>query len=95
MSRNARISWCRACDVSESPPRQLLAGRVGLGPLVLLFVQLLEVGERVLVLGIEPQHFGERLERPIDEAAALVVEAEAQQHVGVFELAQVRRCSSF
>ena len=36
------------------------------------------------------QHFGERLDRAIDEAAAAVVEPEAQQHVGVFQLAQVR-----
>ena len=64
---------------------QALARVVGLGPLVLFFVQLLQVDERVLVLRIEPQHFVERLERAIDEAAALVVEAEAEQHVGVLE----------
>ena len=52
---------------------------------MLLFVQLLEVDERVLVLRIEPQHLVERFERAIDEPAALVVEAEAEQHVGVLE----------
>ena len=56
---------------------------------MLLLVQLLEVRQRVLVVGIEAQHFGERLERAIDEPAALVVEAEAEQDVGVLELAQV------
>ena len=69
------------------PAGKLLPGRVRVGPLVLLFVQLLEIGQRVLVVAIEPQHFGERLERAIDEAAVLVVETEAEQHVGVFELA--------
>ena len=64
----ARSSASPACG-------ELLPRRVGLGPLVLLFVQLLEVDQRVLVLGIEPQHLVERLERAIDEAAALVVEA--------------------
>ena len=57
---------------------------------MLFFVQLLEVRERVLVLGIEPQDFGERLERAVDEAAALVVEPEAEQHVRVFQLAEIR-----
>ena len=71
------------------PRGQLLTRRVGVGPLMLLLVQLLEVRERVAVAGIEPQHFAERLERAIDEAAALVVEAEAEQHVGVLELAQI------
>ena len=42
----------------------------------------------MLVLGIEPQHFAERIERAIDEAAAFVVEPEAQQHVRVFDAAQ-------
>ena len=35
-------------------------------------------------------HFVERLERAIDEAAALEVEAEAQQDVGVLDLGQLR-----
>jgi hypothetical protein len=55
-----------------------------------IFVQFLQVEQGVLVLGVEPQHLVERLERAIHEAAALVVEAEAQQHVSVFELAQGR-----
>ena len=52
---------------------------------MLLLVQLLEVDEGVLVLRIEAEDLVERLERPIDESAALVVEAEAEQHVGVLE----------
>ena len=35
---------------------ELLAGRVGFRPLVLFFVQLLEIRERVLVVGIQPKH---------------------------------------
>ena len=67
--------------------RQALARVVRLGPLMLLLVQLLEVDQRVFVLRVEPQHLVERLERAIDESAALVVEAEAEQHVGVLERA--------
>ena len=70
--------------------REPLADLVRLGPLVLFLVELLEIDERVLVLGIEPQHLVEGLERAIDEPAALVVEAEAQQRVGVLELGQLR-----
>ena len=43
----------------------------------------------MLIVGIEAKHFGERLRRAIDEAAALVVEPEAQQHVGVLQLPQL------
>ena len=68
---------------------QPLADGVSLLPLFLLGVQLLEVEERVLVLRIEPQDFGERLDRAVDEAAAAVVEAEAEQHVCVLQLPQV------
>ena len=64
------------------------AGR--LGPVVLILVELLELRQRVLVGRVEPQHFLERLDGAIDEAAAPVVEAEAEQHVGVLEAAQAR-----
>ena len=57
---------------------------------MLLLVQLLQVEQRMLVLRIEPQHFGERFEGAVDEPAALVVEPEAQQHVRVLEPAQLR-----
>ena len=56
---------------------------------MLLLVQLLEVCNRVLVLRIEPQHLREGLDRPIHEAAAAIVETEAEKHVGVFELSKV------
>jgi hypothetical protein len=69
---------------------QALTCVVRLDPLVLLLVQLLQIEQRVLVVRIELQHFVERLERPFDEPAALVIGAETQQHVGVFELAQAR-----
>ncbi len=71
-------------------PRKLLPRRIGLRPLVLLFVQLLQVRQRVLIVRIEAQAFAERLERPVDEPALLVVEAEAEQDVGVLQLAQIR-----
>ena len=59
-------------------------------PLVLLLVQLLQVEQRVLVRRIHADHFVERFERAIDEAAALEVEAEAQQDVGVLDLGELR-----
>ena len=81
--------WRGESDVGRRG-RELLPHRVGLVPLVLVLVQLLEVRQRVAVPRIEPQHFGERLDRAIDEAAAAVVEPQAEQHVGVLQLAQVR-----
>ena len=79
---------------------RLPAGRDGLGqaladprrldPVVLILVELLELRQRVLVGRIEPQHLLERLDGAIDEAAAPVVEAEAEQHVGVLEAAEAR-----
>ncbi len=69
---------------------ELLAGGVGLGPLVLFFVQLLEIRERVLILGIQSEDFRERLERAVDEPAPLVVQTEAEQHVGVLQFAKIR-----
>ena len=68
---------------------QLLANAMRVGPLMLFFVQLLQVEQRVLVRRIHPDHFVERLERAIDEAAALEVEAEAQQDVGVLDLGEL------
>jgi hypothetical protein len=57
---------------------------------VLLLVEFLEVEQRVLVLRIHADDFVEGLERPIDEAAALEVEPEAQQDVGVLDGRQLR-----
>ena len=80
----ARAQWSGSVDLG-----QLLPDVVGLGPLVLLLVQLLELHQRVPVLGIEPQHFLERLVRAVDETAAAKVQAEAQQDVGVLERLEV------
>ena len=57
---------------------------------MLLFVQLLQVEQRVLILRVEAQHLVERFERAIDEAAALEIEAEAEQHIGVLGSGQLR-----
>ena len=89
-SRNAWIAWWRACRLGPRDLREPLADRRRLVPLMLILVEPLELQQRVLVLRIEPQHFGERLDGAIDEAAAPVVEAEAEQHVGVLEAAEPR-----
>ncbi len=67
-----------------------LSEQLRFAPLVLLLMQLFEVEKRVLVAGIESDDLGKGLERPIDEASALEVEAQTQQHVGMFELRQTR-----
>ncbi len=67
----------------------LLPHAGGFAPLLLVFVELLQVDERVAVQPIETNHFLERLEGAIDEAAVTEVEPEAEQHVGVLERAQV------
>ncbi len=46
------------------------------------------------VVGIELQDLREGRHRAVDESAAPVVEAEAQQHVGVFERAEPRRAAA-
>ncbi len=86
--REDRLVLRALVDVGEL--REAAARVVGLGPLVLLLVQLLQVHQRVLVLRIEPQHLVEGLERAVHEAAALVVETEAEEDVRVLELAQPR-----
>ncbi len=70
--------------------RQALARDVGLLPLVLVFLELLEVDERRFVFGIELEDVGERRDRAVDEPAAPVVEAEAEQDVRVLDLVQPR-----
>src|SRR6185295_3398280 len=69
---------------------QPLPGVVGLAPLVLFLVELLQVEQGVLVLRIEAQHLVEGFERPIDEAAALVIEPQTEQHVRVYQRVQLR-----
>ena len=61
--------------------RQAPARHVRLLPLVLVFLQLLQIEQRRLVVGVELQHFGEHRHRPVHETAAPVVEPEAEQHV--------------
>jgi hypothetical protein len=61
----------------------------GLGPLVLVFVQLLQVDERVPVQLIEPNHFLKRLESTIDEPAVTEVQSETEQHIRVLERPEV------
>jgi hypothetical protein len=75
--------------VRSAQRHELLANPVRIRPLMLLLVQLLQVEQRVLVRRIHADHFIERFEGPIDEAAALEVEAEAQQDVGVLDLGQL------
>ncbi len=61
-----------------------------IGPLMLFLLHLLEVDERVAVARVESKHLVERVERAIDEAAALVVEPEAEQDVRLFHPAEIR-----
>src|SRR4029079_1919202 len=61
---------------------------VGLQPLMLFLVELLQVDQGVLVGGVEAKHLVERFERPIDEAATLVVEPQAEEDVGMLDLAE-------
>ncbi len=61
---------------------------------MLILVQLLDVEQGVLVFRIELDDLVERLERTIDEAAALEVETEAQQYVGLLEASQPRAAAA-
>ena len=57
---------------------------------MLIFVKLLDVQQGVLVLRVELDDLVERFERAVDEAAALEIEAQAEQHVSMFEAGQAR-----
>ena len=57
---------------------------------MLFFLQFLEIDERRFVLRVELEYFREGGRGPIDEAAAAIVEAEAEQHVGVFDAVEPR-----
>ena len=74
---------------AERERRELLPSRICLLPLVLVLVELLQVRERVAVLGIELEHFVERFDGAIDEAAAAIVEGEAEEDVRVLQPAQL------
>src|SRR6185436_18518915 len=69
---------------------ELPADLVGFGPLVLFFVQLLQLYQRMPVLRVESQYFLERFVGPVDEAAASEVEAQAEQDVGVLQRLEPR-----
>jgi hypothetical protein len=56
---------------------------------MLVGMQLFEVGQSVWILGIETEHFVERFESPVDEAATLEIEAKTEQHMGLLEFAEV------
>src|SRR4051794_27293733 len=71
------------------PRGQFLPRRIRIRPLMLFLEQLLEVRECVLIAGIQAEHFAERLEGAIDEAAALVIEPEAEENVGVLERPEI------
>ena len=62
---------------SRVDPGHLLPDTQRLAPLMLVFVQLLQVDQRVAVLRVEHQDFLEGLERPIHEAAMPEVEPQA------------------
>src|SRR5687768_1807528 len=70
-------------------PGNLGAHALGVRPLLLILVQLLQVDERVAVFGIELHDFLKRFERAIDESAMPEIQAEAEQHVGVLETREV------
>ena len=57
---------------------------------MLLFVQLLEIRQRVRIVRIEPQDFRKGFDRAIHEAAAAIVEPQTEQHVGVLEPSESR-----
>ncbi len=96
-------SLLRAADLVAQEPEDLLVVRtpsgVDLGnllanaqrvrPLMLVFVQLLQVDEGIPVARVELQDFLERLERAIDEPAVPEVETQAEQHVGVLQRGEV------
>ena len=75
--------------VGPAQRHELFANPIGIVPLMLLLVELLQVEQRVLIARIEPQHFVERFECAIDEAAALEIEPEAQKDVGVLGARQL------
>src|SRR5262249_49831780 len=60
----------------------------GCGPLMLLFVQFLEIDKRKLVLRIEAEYFVKRIERAVDKATPPVIECQAEHGVRMLQLAQ-------
>ena len=79
-----------AAILGASLAAQGAADIVGLLPLMLIFVKLLDIEQRVLVVGIDPDDLVERFERAIDESATLEIEPETEQDVRLFEARQAR-----
>src|SRR5687768_7374431 len=63
---------------------------IGLLPLMLILVQLLDVQQRVLVVRIDPDDLVERFEGAIDKPPTLEVETEAEEDVRLLEASQAR-----
>jgi hypothetical protein len=91
--RKARI-WRSSGRRPASQLRDVAAHAQRVGPLILLFVQLLQIHHRVAILRVEPHDFLERLERAVDEPSVAEVEREAELDVRLFQLGQSGRCSS-
>jgi hypothetical protein len=68
---------------------ELSPNLVRLVPLMLLFVQLLQVEQGILIAGIEPAYLVEGFERAIDEAAAFEIESQTEQDIRVFRAGQL------
>ena len=75
----------RASDSSQAPARD-----VRFLPLVLIFLQLLQVDQRGLVVRIELQHLREHRHGPVHETAPPIVEPETEQHVRVLDSVEAR-----
>ena len=61
---------------------------------MLVFVKLLDIEQRVLIVGIDPDDLVERFERAIDESATLEIEPETEQDVRLFEARQARAAAA-
>src|SRR5262249_55543028 len=78
------LVW-RPGDLRKPPARD-----IRLLPLVLVFLQLLEVDERGFVVGVEFEHIRERRDGAIDETAAAIIQSKTKQDVCVLDSIQPR-----
>ena len=69
--------------------RDLLADTQRLGPLMLFFVELLQVDEGIAVARVQVQDFLERLERAIHKSSVPEIETQAEEHVGVLQCGEI------
>ena len=74
-------SAVHARDFAADPQR--------VGPLLLLFVQLLQVHQRVSIFRIESHYFLEGFERAVDKPSVAEIQRQARLHVGLFELGEI------